>query len=196
MALKSVLNAELKRLKGEAKQLEKKRDVLTKDIDKKIDDNGKSQQLLQDYMDATFGPRKQKGPGKAKAAEATGGRRKRKSRKGVRNKILEAINGSPAGIKRNGILQKLNMVNDKAGHQYVSNTLRILVDDNQIRAQGRIYFPVGGGAAAASAPAATPASNPDPAPAAPSSSPSSGFSSGSPSAPERSSGFGSSGQDE
>ena len=140
MALKSALNAEMKRLKGDAKGLEKKRAELTADIDKKIAENARKQEMLQDFMDATFGA---KPKAAATRGKATGGtRRKRKNRKGVKQRVLNAINASAAGIKRKAIIQEIGMgSSDESGHQYVSNTLRALLDEGQIENRGRVYFP-------------------------------------------------------
>ena len=153
MALKSALNAEMKRLKGDAKSLEKKRAEITADIDRKIAENASKQEMLQSFMDATFGT-KPKSP--ASPVEATGGtRRKRKNRKGVRQRVLRAVSSSSGGIKRNAILEELKIgAADKAGHQYVSNTLRALFDDGLIerRGRGRVYFPKGSGEAQAVTP--------------------------------------------
>ena len=143
MALKSALNAEMKRLKGDAKGLEKKRAEITADIDRKIAENAKKQEMLQEFMDATFGA-KSKASGR-KVVPSDGTRRKRKNRKGVKQRVLRVISASSGGIKRNAILQELNMGSDRAGHQYVSNTLRALFDEGQIEKRGRVYFPKGSG---------------------------------------------------
>ena len=150
MALKSALNAEMKRLKGDAKSLEKKRAEITSDIDKKIAENARKQEMLQDFMDATFGA-KPKSSG-SRGAAPSGTRRKRRNRKGVKQRVLNAISASSGGIKRNAIIQELNMGSDKAGHQYVSNTLRALFDEGQIEKRGRMYFPKGSGETSSVAP--------------------------------------------
>lgn len=140
MALKSALNAEMKRLKGDAKGLEKKRAELTADIDKKIAENTRKQEMLQDFMDATFGAKPKAAATRGKASGGT--RRKRKNRKGVKQRVLNAINSSADGIKRNAIIQEIGMASsDESGHQYVSNTLRALLDEGQIENRGRVYFP-------------------------------------------------------
>ncbi len=140
MALRSALNAEMKRLKSDAKALEKKRAKLTANIDEQIAANVKKQQMLQEFMEATFG-RKQK----SKAADestASGVRRTRKNRRGLKEKILETIRAHPTGVKRAGIISDLRMKADKAGHQYVSNMLSALMKEEMIRSEGRVYFPV------------------------------------------------------
>lgn len=140
MALKSALNAEMKRLKGDAKGLEKKRAELTADIDKKIAENVRKQEMLQDFMDATFGAKPKASAARAKAAGGT--RRKRKNRKGVKQRVLNVINSSAGGIKRKAIIQEIGMASsDESGHQYVSNTLRTLLDEGHIQNRGRVYFP-------------------------------------------------------
>ncbi|MCY3857406.1 MAG: hypothetical protein OXG25_00670 [Gammaproteobacteria bacterium] len=140
MALKSALNAEMKRLKGDAKALEKKRSELTADIDKKIAENARKQEMLQDFMDATFGAKPKLSTTRGKAPSGT--RRKRKNRKGVKQRVLNAINASTAGIKRKAIIEEIGMASsDESGHQYVSNTLRALLDEGQIENRGRVYFP-------------------------------------------------------
>ena len=139
MALKSALNAEMKRLKGDAKGLEKKRADLTADIDKKIAENAKKQEMLQAFMDATFGVKPKTSA--SQETTASGTRRKRRNRKGVKQRVLAAINASSGGIKRNAIIQEIGMSSsDEAGHQYVSNTLRALMDEGQIRNDGRVYY--------------------------------------------------------
>ena len=150
MALKSALNAEMKRLKGDAKGLEKKRAEITADIDKKIAENAKKQEMLQDFMDATFGAKPKKSVSRGKTASST--RRKRRNRKGVKQRVLSVINDSSGGIKRNAIIQEIGMASsDEAGHQYVSNTLRALMDEGQIRNEGRVYFPKRSGETSADA---------------------------------------------
>ena len=157
MALKSALNAEMKRLKGDAKGLEKKRAELTADIDKKIAENARKQEMLQDFMDATFGAKPKTSVTRGKAASGT--RRKRKNRKGVKQRVLSAINASTHGIKRNAIIQEIGMASsDESGHQYVSNTLRALLDDGQIENRGRVYFPKGSSDSSESAPSTVTAS--------------------------------------
>lgn len=154
MALKSALNAEMKRLKGDAKSLEKKRAELTADIDKKIAENASKQEMLQSFMDATFGTKPKK---VASLSKASGGaRRKRKNRKGVKQRVLNVINASSGGIKRNAIIQEIGMAtSDDAGHQYVSNMLRQLMDEEKIRNEGRVYYPKGiSGETRAAAPSA------------------------------------------
>ena len=190
MALKSALNAEMKRLKTDAKSLEKKRSSLTAEIDKQIAENSQKQSMLQEFMDATFGVKKKAAA--KQAAPSKGKRRKRKNRKDVRPRVLAAINASAGGIKRNAILEALNMASDTAGHQYVSNTLSALFKEGKIAKQGRVYYPV----TASSAPAA-PSSDPAPASSggAESSSPASSspsFGSSTPGSSESDSGGGSS----
>lgn len=144
MALKSALNAEMKRLKGDAKGLEKKRSSITADIDKKIAENARKQEMLQDFMDATFGAKPKSAASQGETASGT--RRKRRNRKGIKQRVLNAINASSGGIKRNAIIQEIGMASsDDAGHQYVSNTLRTLMDEGQITNSGRVYFPKGSG---------------------------------------------------
>ena len=144
MALKSALNAEMKRLKGDAKSLEKKRAELTADIDKKIAENASKQEMLQSFMDATFGTKSKTAVSRGKVSGGT--RRKRRNRKGVKQRVLEVINNSSGGVKRNAIIQDIGMASsDEAGHQYVSNTLRALLDEGQIENRGRVYFPKGNG---------------------------------------------------
>ena len=140
MALKSVLNAEMKRLKGDAKELDAKRARLTAEIDKTIGENSQRQQMLQDFMDATFGRKKKEA--KPKDAFAPIRRRKRRDRTDVKPRVLAAVNASHGGMKRNAIIRELDLVNDKAGHQYVSNTLKALVDEVSITAKGRMYYPL------------------------------------------------------
>ena len=145
MALKSALNAEMKRLKGDAKSLEKKRAELTADIDKKIAENASKQEMLQSFMDATFGAKPKTAVSRGKVSGAT--RRKRRNRKGVKQRVLDVINNSSGGVKRNAIIQDIGMASsDEAGHQYVSNTLRALLDEGQIENRGRVYYPKGSGA--------------------------------------------------
>ena len=144
MALKSALNAEMKRLKGDAKSLEKKRAELTAEIDKKIAENAGKQEMLQNFMDATFGAKPKTAVSRGKASGGT--RRKRRNRKGVKQRVLNVINASSGGIKRNAIIQEIGMASsDEAGHQYVSNTLRALLDESRIENRGRVYFPKGSG---------------------------------------------------
>ena len=153
MALKSALNAEMKRLKGDAKTLEKKRAELTADIDKKIAENASKQEMLQSFMDATFGAKPKSAV--SQGASSGGTRRKRRNRKGVKQRVLNVINASSGGVKRNVIIQEIGMAaSDDSGHQYVSNTLRALLDEGQIENRGRVYFPKGSGFAKVSAPSA------------------------------------------
>ena len=148
MALKSALNAEMKRLKGDAKGLEKKRSDITADIDKKIAENAQKQEMLQAFMDATFGAKPKTSA--SKETTASGTRRKRRNRKGVKQRVLSVINASSGGIKRNAIIQEIGMASsDEAGHQYVSNTLRTLMDEGEITNAGRVYFPKVSGEASA-----------------------------------------------
>lgn len=156
MALKSELNAEMKRLKQEAKALAQKRDQMTADIDSEIIANEKRQEMLQEFMDATFGKKVAKVDGrKTKKASAektsdTSKRRTRKNRTGVPRQVLAAINASAGGIKRAAIISALGLGDDKAGHQYVSNVLTTLRNDNQIKSVGRLYFPGDSGDSASS----------------------------------------------
>ena len=143
MALKSSLNAEMKRLKGDAKKLAKKRDEITADIDAKIAENARMQEMLQAFMDASFGAKAK--PTVVAKAGSSGKRRKRQNRSGVREGVLDAINNSSGGMKRNAIIAALGMSDDKPGHQYVSNTLRDLFNDGHIEKRGRVYFPSGSG---------------------------------------------------
>lgn len=146
MALKSELNAEMKRLKQDEKALRKKRDQLTADIDGQIAANGARQKIVQDFMDATYGKKEAKGNGrrgrkpKAQTAGTSGKRRTRKNRSGLTDKVLATVNASVGGIKRAGIIDALGLSGDKAGHQYVSNILTELRNSNRIRSEGRFYF--------------------------------------------------------
>lgn len=184
MALKSALNAEMKRLKGDAKGLEKKRAEITADIDKKIAENARKQEMLQDFMDATFGAKPKKSA--SAGTTASGTRRKRRNRKGVKQRVLSVISASSGGIKRNAIIQEIGMASsDEAGHQYVSNTLRALMDEGQIRNEGRVYYPKDSGETSSEVTSTNVGSESGSSEGSPPSEPSSGES------PPSSSGFGS-----
>ena len=158
----------MKRLKSDAKGLEKKRAEITADIDKKIAENASKQEMLQNFMDATFGAKPKTAGSRGKAPGGT--RRKRRNRKGVKQRVLNVINASSGGIKRNAIIQEIGMASsDDAGHQYVSNTLRALLDEAQIENRGRVYFPKGSGETSAVAPSTVVDSPSDNAEATPSS---------------------------
>lgn len=140
MALKSALNKEMRRLKNEAKNLERKRAQITENIDEEIAENAQRQDTLQQFMDASFGSKQKTSPARGKSAAGT--RRKRQSRKGTKELVLNAINASPGGVKRNAIIQKIGMdATDEAGHQYVSNMLRQLMDEDKIANVRRMYYP-------------------------------------------------------
>lgn len=147
MALKSELNAEMKRLKKDEKSLRKERDQITADIDSAIAANGERQKILQDFMEATYGKKESKGNGrrgrkpKAQKAGASGKRRTRTDRSGLEAKVLATINASVGGIKRAGIIAALGLTEDQAGHQYVSNCLTTFKNTNQVVTKGRFYFP-------------------------------------------------------
>ncbi|MYD42618.1 MAG: hypothetical protein F4W90_01845 [Gammaproteobacteria bacterium] len=130
----------MKSLRKVKKDLEKKRDALTAEVDSQIAEIDKKQELLQAYMDAEFGTPKSK-PAQKTSKTTPSGRRQRRSRKGLSPRIVNVINEAANGIKRKGILEKLNMVTDTAGHQYVSNELGRLTSNGSIRAVGRSYFP-------------------------------------------------------
>ena len=148
MPFKRELNAELKRLRDQAKALEKTRAELTKEVDAELQENSEQQEALQSYMTMRFGKQAEKKPtrGRPKKVVARKGvRGKRKDRSDVRPRVLAIIGANIAGIRRKAILAEMGLENDPAGKQYVSNTIRDLRDEGLLRAVGRQYFPAGAG---------------------------------------------------
>ena len=144
MAIKRELNADMKALKAEARALEAEREKLTEEVNKRIAENEATQTALQAYIDMRFGVKPKKEKKQKIKKETSSGRRTRKDRSYIRPGVLAAVNSSPQGIRRRGIISSMGIdASDKAGQQYVSNTLGALVKEGKIKADLRMYFPIG-----------------------------------------------------
>ena len=80
--------------------------------------------------------------GKAPARKAGGTRAPASRRGSKRDGIMQAIKGTPGGLTRGELLEKMGLKGDKSGEMSVSNALTALTKGNQVARKDGKYVSV------------------------------------------------------